>query len=32
MLNLDRAHAQFKLVDDMLKIYDKMLDKALKTR
>lgn len=23
--NLDRAHTQFKLVDDMLKIYDKML-------
>lgn len=26
--NLDRAHTQFKLVDDMLKIYDKMLDAA----
>lgn len=30
--NLDRAHTQFKLVDDMLKIYDKMLDAAEKIR
>lgn len=30
--NLDRAHTQFKLVDDMLKIYDKMLAAALKAR
>ncbi|MDD7092922.1 MAG: hypothetical protein SOX04_06005 [Eubacteriales bacterium] len=27
--NLDRAHTQFKLVEDMLKIYDKMLDAAV---
>lgn len=30
--NLDRAHTQFKLVDEMLKIYDKMLDKAMTIR
>lgn len=30
--NLDRAHTQFKLVDDMLNIYDKMLETAMKTR
>ena len=30
--NLDRAHTQFKLVDDMLKIYDKMLDAAMNER
>lgn len=28
--NLDRAHTQFKLVDDMLKVYDKMLAFAIK--
>lgn len=28
--NLDRAHTQFKLVDDMLKIYDKMLTVAIR--
>lgn len=27
--NLDRAHTQFKLVDDMLAVSDKMLDAAM---
>ena len=26
--NLDRAHTQFKLVDDMLSVFDKMLAAA----
>lgn len=30
--NLDRAHTQFKLVDDMLSIYDKMLEAACATK
>lgn len=30
--NLDRAHTQFKLVDEMLKVYDKMLDGAMNER
>ncbi len=28
--NLDRAHTQFKLVDDMLSVFDKMTDAAMK--
>ena len=28
--NLDRAHTQFKLVDDMLSVYDEMLELATK--